>query len=340
MTDLANPEWPFRAWIQRCAKLLKRKIPDLLALARNNDPFLIGGEEEIKKGRWFAELWKVIESPRDIHLRSMHYALLHSNVRLLDGTPYENTEEQWELLQIASKCGRVLRMVPAEAFVDRRNPPPILPAWIQHLDEDIARVQPQILLPSEFEFRLPSIAMIGTYLLPDMSAPSVDGYQEDDYSDRPFYSEIWIEKSTQNHILVPLCERLGVGLVTAVGIQSISNAIQFLMRVQRLRKPGRIFYVSDFDPAGDGMPVSVARHLEFWRRFYAPESDVALTPLALTLQQVRDYNLPRTPIKKGDLRRAGFESDYGEGAVELDALEGLRRSRRLRILGSALHHTR
>jgi hypothetical protein len=48
-----------------------------------------------------------------------------------------------------------------------------------------------------------------------------------------------------------------------------------------------------------------------------------LTPLALTLAQVQQYRLPRIPIKESDRRKPGFEDTYGEGAVELDALEAL-----------------
>jgi hypothetical protein len=91
--------------------------------------------------------------------------------------------------------------------------------------------------------------------------------------------------------------------------------------VERLGKPARIFYISDFDPSGEGMPLSVARHLEFWRRYYAPNADIRLRQLALTHQQVVHYKLPRTPLKKTDMRRADFEERYGEGATELDALE-------------------
>ncbi len=43
----------------------------------------------------------------------------------------------------------------------------------------------------------------------------------------------------------------------------------------------------------------------------------------LTLEQVQYYQLPRTPIKETERRRGGFEDRYGEGAVELDALEAL-----------------
>jgi hypothetical protein len=69
------------------------------------------------------------------------------------------------------------------------------------------------------------------------------------------------------------------------------------------------------------MPVAVARHLEFWLPTYAPGADITLRLLALTRAQVARYRLPRIPVKETDRRRAGFEERYGEGAVELDALE-------------------
>ncbi len=48
-----------------------------------------------------------------------------------------------------------------------------------------------------------------------------------------------------------------------------------------------------------------------------------LFPVILTLEQVRHYQLPRTPIKETERRRESFEGRHGEGAVELDALEAL-----------------
>ena len=64
------------------------------------------------------------------------------------------------------------------------------------------------------------------------------------------------------------------------------------------------------------MPRAVARQLEF----YADEGlDIALTPIALTGEQVKGYRLPRVPIKASDAGRRNFEAEYGEGAVELDA---------------------
>ena len=161
--------------------------------------------------------------------------------------------------------------------------------------------------------------------LPLPTVDLINGYTYEAI-DQPYQVEVWVEKSTMDDVLLPLCEDLHVNLVTSLGFQSITSAIRLLQRayeVMKLGKPTRIFYISDFDPAGDGMPVAVARQLEFWLQDFAPGADIKLTPLGLTREQVVTYQLPRIPIKDSDARKAGFEERYGEGAVELDALEAL-----------------
>ena len=88
------------------------------------------------------------------------------------------------------------------------------------------------------------------------------------------------------------------------------------------------------------MPVSFARKLEFFLRQFGGEYDVRLVPLALTVDQVAEYDLPKVPIKQSEKRREGFEARYGEGAVELDALEALRPGELRRIVESAIERYR
>jgi hypothetical protein len=112
------------------------------------------------------------------------------------------------------------------------------------------------------------------------------------------------------------------------GVQSVTAAVKLLQRVQELQKavaegrPVRILYISDFDPAGDQMPVAMARQIEFWVSTYAPGADIKLTPLALTHQQCLDYDLPGAPVKETDKRGPSWKARYGD-TTELDALEAL-----------------
>jgi hypothetical protein len=116
----------------------------------------------------------------------------------------------------------------------------------------------------------------------------------------------------------------------------MTRTVELIERVVERDKPARVFYISDFDPAGDGMPVSIARQIQWLAREDAPGSEFKLTPIALSADQVRQYVLPRTPIKDSDLRKGRFETRHGEGATELDALEALYPGELARLVQDAL----
>jgi hypothetical protein len=58
------------------------------------------------------------------------------------------------------------------------------------------------------------------------------------------------EKSTINDVLIPLCQRYGMTSQTGAGELSITLTRLLAERMQESGKPTRIFYLSDFDPAG------------------------------------------------------------------------------------------
>ena len=303
--------------IKAAAKRMNANTPELLVLARQNDPFYCGSPAQVAQAEWFAQLWQRFGYKRGVHLRRVHYQLLGDDWPTKhDGTPYENTEGCWGYLCNAGKYARYLGMIDAHAFEDHRNNEPIIHA--SHSESD----EPALLKPEGVDFSLPSIDSDlewGIQLaIPEIG---VGGY---DYSAarQPFHLEVWVEKSTMDDVLLPVCERYGINLVTSIGFQSVTSVVDLLRRVYQSQKPARILYISDFDPAGDGMPVAVARQLEYWLDRYAPGADIKLQPLVLTREQVLQYNLPPIPIKDSDRRRESFTDRYGvQGATELDALE-------------------
>ncbi len=298
--------------IKELAKGSGANIPDLLVLARNNDPFFTGTPAHVRDARWFAELWERYGFGRGTHLRRVHYRLIsYEGVTGPDGTPYENTDECWNDLCNAGRHARHLGLVDAELFVDRRNPEPR-----QFM---LARTEE----PSwEYEFPDWELPRIQSRLRAYMPTPEawVTGY-EYEHNLQPYHVEVWCEKSTMNDELLPLCERWGVNLITGVGFMSITSVVELLGRVEALNKPSRILYISDFDPAGGSMPIGVARQIEYGLGRYS--GDVRLEPLILTPEQVQRYSLPRTPVKDKDKRKDNWEAIHGTGAVELDALEAL-----------------
>lgn len=299
---------------------LKCRVADLLALAEVNDPFYAGQPAQQAKAAWFAALWDTYAFATGVHLRRIHYRLVSQERPPLkpDGKPYENTLECWGFLNEASKAARYLGLVSPDAFEDHRNPLAVMPETF-----GVAPTPPAVVWSFLDEpWTLPTLAVGGVAVNFRLPSPLIEGY---DYTDaaQPYHLEIWAEKSTMDDILAPLCRRYHAVLSTALGFQSITRVINFLQRVQRSQKPTRVFYLSDFDPAGDQMPVAVARQIEFWASQYVPEAEIKLTPLLLTRTQVHAYRLPRIPIKESDRRKGQFEDRYGEGAVELDALEAL-----------------
>jgi len=328
--------------IKWLAAKLGLRVPDLLALAPKNDPFYAGAPAQQAKAVWFAELWTRFDYAT-AHLRRLHYRMVtpgqgEPTPRKHDSMPYENTEGCWDYLNDASKYARYLRLVSPDAIVDHRNPEP----HIYMQPEELFREQ-GVWLEELEEWSLPAIEHALASLI-NLSLPGIEEVTGYDYhaTDQPYHCELWIEKSTMDDVLMPICEELHVNLVTSVGFQSITGVLKLLRRVCGLArickdgKPARVFYISDFDPAGDGMPVAVARQIEFWIRDYAPDADIKLQPLALTRAQVVVYELPRIPIKDTDARKGRFEERYGEGAVELDALEALYPGELARLVREAI----
>jgi hypothetical protein len=149
---LVTPDEPRTGYerIKALKQKLHRNITDLLALAPINDPFYAGSELDHSKGEWFKALWIRLGFVQDVHLRRIHYRILDLDDRKKhDGTPYENTERDWGYLNECSKLARLLRMVPADAFIDRRNPAAHLPYWTSY--GGYAVPQPSWTFPETFE---------------------------------------------------------------------------------------------------------------------------------------------------------------------------------------------
>lgn len=297
------------AEIKQLSRSLGVRVTDLIALAPQNDPFYTGTPNDWALADWFAGLWQAFGYRDGVHLRRIHYQAVSQSGSLLlpNGLPYENTMECWDLLNLASKAARYLGLVSAAAFVDRKNADAVI--YAAHRDAS-PEIYPDTYL-SRYGFQFPSFPTLPHYGLSDYQA------------DQLYHLEIWCEKSTMNDILLPLCEQYQANLQIGSGELSITAALSLVSRLEGAGRPARIFYVSDFDPAGQSMPVAMSRKVEYFVQSLGLDVDIRVFPVVLTLDQVREYGLPRTPIKETERRRVGFEERYGEGAVELDALEAL-----------------
>ena len=314
--------------IKAMAKAIGRSIRDLIALSPDADPFYIGVGARRRDAEWFAGVWAE-HGAAGSHLRRLHYRLISATtpVRKPDGSEYQNTEHDWNLLAAASLVARYLDLVPFDALVDRRNDEPMI--FAENLDAD---PDEEIEVSCAVACEEPAVAAID---VPDMpTLPFLDF--DADYPVQKYIVEVWIEKSTQNDWLEPLCRRRGVNLVVGAGEQSETRSRELALRAVEYGAPVRVIYLSDFDPGGRSMPKAVARKVEFTIAKFELDVDLQLIPLALTPDQCHEYRLPRTPIKETERRKDKFERIFGVGATELDALEALRPGEMARLLEAEL----
>ncbi len=231
---------------RQLAEELGVRIQDLLVLARNNDPYSIGTPANMRDVEWFMDLWDRFGFEDGVHLRRIHYKIMSpGTVRLPDGSLYENTVAHWQKLSEAGKKARILGAVSPHKFVDRRNPEPII-NWQPSYDA------PYISMDEPSTWRVHGLSSLSLYA-PEFRfpEPGVLGYGGSD-ADQPYLQEVWVEKSTMNDILIPVCQRYSANLVTSIGFQSLTASVNLLQRAAAAGKPARILYISDFDPAGDG----------------------------------------------------------------------------------------
>jgi hypothetical protein len=132
------------------------------------------------------------------------------------------------------------------------------------------------------------------------------------------------EKVSLGEVLRPIAIEVHGELLLATGEVSETAVYGIARRAAADGRPLRILYFSDFDPAGWQMPVSVARKLQahIYREFH--NLDVRLIRVALTFDQVIEFDLPDSPIKPGEKRARSWRERWGREQVEIDAIAALR----------------
>jgi hypothetical protein len=147
-------------------------------------------------------------------------------------------------------------------------------------------------------------------------------YHRDRREGQPRYVECWLEKDALSGIFANMLTKYGITLNVGRGYDgwsSIKNAADRFRSAYKEHGEDweriHIVYFGDFDPSGEDM----ARSLE--ERLNKVDAYPTVVKAALTLDDIRRYNLPPDKTKKTDSRRKGFIAKHGvDMAVELDAL--------------------
>lgn len=142
---------------------------------------------------------------------------------------------------------------------------------------------------------------------------SRNAYRRNLWVDLPVYCEIWSEKDAIAGILLEAAEPYGVHVLPLRGFPSLSTLHDAAAIFQEMGNRGKevyVYYFGDHDPSGRLIDPSTLRSLE--EDFGV---SVNFERVALTEEQILEYNLPTRPTKKSN-----HSKNFRGRSVEIDAL--------------------
>ena len=222
-------------------------------------------------------------------LRQLYYQLVTKNI-------IRNEERSYKTLGNLVSDGRLAGLIDWDAIEDRVRVPRI---------------------PQEFKD------------LPELVRAAHDSYRLPRWKGQENYVELWVEKDAISGVLAPLANQYHITLMVNRGYSSQSAMYEAANRFQahefspediKSRNPaakhiqGRLLYLGDHDPSGEDMVRDISERLEMFG------ANVIVEKIALTMDQVQEYNPPPNPAKLTDSRSAGYIEKYGDSSWEVDAL--------------------
>src|SRR5262249_35061855 len=124
------------------------------------------------------------------------------------------------------------------------------------------------------------------------------------------------EKVSLKPILQPLAQQVQGVLLLPTGEISDTQIAEFTASAAQDERPSVVLYFSDFDPSGYQMAISVSRKLQALQVRLHRNLQIQLHAVALTLDQVREYDLPSTPLKETERRASKWREAMGIGKLK------------------------
>ena len=304
----ANGSDALRAILAKaCAKTGSRQS-DLTVLSAAVDPYRLDTDAGHRDARWVAEqLDRLVAPEKKIHWRGLHYLLISTTGLIKpNGQPYLNSDKDWTWLsEGAGKAARWLGYIPFEKITDNRNADPVIFRK--------AHIAPKRAIAVGFEIKIPDVDDLAP-------TPVAEGF----VPRQAFNFVIFGEKASLESVLLPIARAKQADLYLPTGEISDTLLYRIAKDAAEDDRPLVLLTVSDCDPAGYQMPVSIGRKLQAFRDLLFPQLKFEVVPVALTPEQVRELDLPSTPLKEGEKRAGPWVEAFGIEQTEIDALLVLR----------------
>jgi hypothetical protein len=144
---------------------------------------------------------------------------------------------------------------------------------------------------------------------------AVASYRRALWHNQDVYVEVWSEKDAIASIVSPITNKWDVPLMIARGFASESFLWSTANTIREQGEDGKhvvIYQLGDHDPSG----IAAWEHVQARLAEFAPDVVIHFERLAVTEEQIHEYDLPTRPTKITDSRAKSF---VGE-SVEVDAL--------------------
>lgn len=272
-------------------------LQDNTVLAIQNDPYRLDTPAYHVIAQWFVEQLALHPGHGgQRHVRGLHYALLNASPAKPNAKAYSNTFEDWRwLVATASKAARWLGYVPFDAIRDERN------------DEPIIRIHERNDGDPEGYLNAEPLATLGEVVVNFGAAAQLTGFEPE----QRYRLLIFGEKSSLDPIVGPLAERFQADLYLGAGELSDTRIYQMALEGARDGRKLIVFTLSDFDPSGHQMPISIARKLQAFRDLLFPDLEFEVHPIGLTADQAEEFDLPSEPLKDGERRKDAWFEAWG-----------------------------
>ena len=259
----------------------EQKLPIVATAYR---PFI--RRRQKKQLPFYHELIRFVNEHRYITDRQFYYNLveqpLGSPIRLDVSTARLSTNAYAKVIDLTVTC-RLAGLIPLDSILD-----------------DTA-------LLGTTQYACP----IETYLL-----LQVNQYRSNWFEKQKYYVECWLEKRALGRIFQSITDAYGVYLSVSGKYPSLAQVKSAIDRFEDHDKPKVILYFGDLDPTGKDMP----RYL----RDMFPElgcTDVTIEEITVNVSDVKNYGLPKIPLKSKDKRTEWYMRTFGiDYGVEIDAL--------------------
>ena len=218
----------------------------------------------------------------NLTLRQLYYQLVSRDI-------IPNKDAEYSKLSTLLVKGRMAGVVDWNAIEDRIRVPNI-PYWVKDI--------------------------------PDALQDTIDAYRLDRQKGQEVYIEVWVEKDALSNVLKRITHHYHIKLMVNRGYSSCTAMHDAYKRIDRAlldvdRTEAVILYLGDHDPSGRDMVRDIRERLE---EFGLDDMQLTVKHIALTKDQIDEYDPPPNPAKLTDPRSRWYLDKHGDTSWEVDAL--------------------